>query len=200
MNFKNWLINESDTKSLQDAVRSVNVLGMGLGYLANNLQNAPNTVPDEIRKNSGLVSAAIQACSILSQTVANNRTNPGWFENNQQTIEKLLTNIITPLQKLLPLIPPTMGKIAENGKIVLDKITAAGIGTTPQPPTTQQPQNGPQPISISRLEFDYRLPAGTLDIQKLKSGLVAVRNRKTGKVVSVKADLQSIEDGITQIM
>lgn len=176
---------------------------MNIGYLSNGIQNNPSTVPDEIRKNSGLVSAVIQACSAVNNAAGYNYQKPGWIENNQQNIEKLLANIVAPLQKLLPLIPPTMGKIAENGKKLLDAIAAAGIGNTPtNPQTPQAPQqnNGQQPISISRLEFDYRLPPGTLDIQKLKSGLVAVRNRKTGKVVSVKPDLQSIEDGITQIM
>jgi hypothetical protein len=219
MEFKNWLFTEveSDVNVLYDACRWVTAVGTNLGYLVNSMHNAPQSVPENIHKNAPLASAALQACVKASDAIMG--THPGqgrgslpWIEANRPTVETLLANIVAPLTKLLPLIPPDMGKIAENGQKLLGKIAAAGIGgsaghdqpeVVPDAPRTQGPAAtaGPEQISMRKLEIDFGLRPGTLDIQTLpRSGMVSVRNRKTGQTVSVKPDRKSIEDGIVQIM
>ena len=203
INFKNWLLTEADAGTLYDIYRWVTALSANLGYLKNDLQNAHPTVPENIRKNASLVSAVLQATARSSDFISQSRGDMNWIAKNQKMVEDSLLTIVEPLKKLLPLIPPNMGKIAENGQKVLEKIAAAGIGVN-QPQTgaaVNQPQTGSEPISIKKLEFDFRLKPGTLDIQMLsKTGMVSVRNRITGKVVSVKPDRKSIEAGIAQII
>lgn len=203
MKFKNWLLTEADAGTLYDIYRWVTALSANLGYLKNDLQNSHPTVPDNIRKNASLVSAVLQATARSSDFISQSRGDMNWIAKNQKMVEDSLLTIVEPLKKLLPLIPPNMGKIAENGQKVLEKIAAAGIGVN-QPQTgvaVNQPQTGSEPISINKLEFDFRLKPGTLDIQMLsKTGMVSVRNRVTGKVVSVKPDRKSIEAGIAQII
>lgn len=210
MDFKQWLLTEADARTLYDACRWVTALSANLGYLSNDLHNNSQSVPENLRKNAMLVSKTLQATAKASDAIMGTQPGQGrgdlnWIETNRQNVEALLAAIVDPLSKLLPLVPPNMGKIVENGQKVLAKINAAGINNSPTNPSqnpnpNQNPQN-PEPISVKKLEFDYRMKPGTLDIQMLpKTGMVSVRNRVTGKVVSVKPDRKSIEDAIPQIM
>lgn len=213
MEFKKWLFAEASGKELQQVGRWLTALGANLGYLANAFSNNPMSLPEPLRKENATFSAALQAVvkaadAIMGTRPGEGRGDPNWIETNRPTVEALLGQVLGPLQKLLPFVPADMGKIAENGRKVLDMIAAAGVSgpkpATPPPPKadpTQQALPGPEPISVKKLEFDFRLKPGTLDIQMLsKTNMVSVRNKLTGKVVSVKPDRESIERGVAEVI
>lgn len=99
------------------------------------------------------------------------------------------------------------GVKASAGQITAARQLMDLIRKTPQQPAQQQPQQpqqprqqGPLTVSVRQMERDFALRPGTLDIMHLpKSGMVSVRNRLTGKVLSVKPSQEEIEHAVVQL-